>query len=89
MTALTVAALVVAGFGAGLIGYITGLASIVSYPALLAVMFGWGMANHAALNVLILRLAALDPARRGAIMGLNSGVTYLALFVGTSGFGPL
>ncbi|MEC4615253.1 sulfite exporter TauE/SafE family protein [Tsukamurella tyrosinosolvens] len=36
MTALTVAALVVAGFGAGLIGYITGLASIVSYPALLA-----------------------------------------------------
>lgn len=60
-----------------------------SYPALLAVMFCWGMANHAALNVLILRLAALDPARRGAIMGLNSGVTYLALFVGTSGFGPL
>ncbi len=32
------ALLVVAGFGAGLIGYITGLASIVSYPpALLAV----------------------------------------------------
>ena len=60
-----------------------------SYPALLAVVFCWGMANHAALNVLILRLAALDPGRRGAIMGLNSGVTYLALFAGTSGFGPL
>lgn len=60
-----------------------------SYVALLAVVFGWGMANHAALNVLILRLAALDPARRGAIMGLNSGVTYLALFAGTMGFGPL
>ncbi|MFW0786814.1 sulfite exporter TauE/SafE family protein [Gordonia sp. CPCC 206044] len=29
--------LVLAGFGAGLIGYITGLASVVSYPALLAV----------------------------------------------------
>ncbi|MFW0795673.1 sulfite exporter TauE/SafE family protein [Gordonia sp. CPCC 205515] len=29
--------LVAAGFGAGLIGYITGLASVVSYPALLAV----------------------------------------------------
>ena len=36
MTAMTLAAMVVAGFGAGLIGYITGLASLVSYPALLA-----------------------------------------------------
>lgn len=60
-----------------------------SYLALLVVVFCWGMANHAALNVLILRLAALDPSRRGAIMGLNSGVTYLALFAGTTGFGPL
>lgn len=29
--------LVVAGFGAGLVGFVTGLASVVSYPALLAV----------------------------------------------------
>ena len=36
-----------------------------------------------------MRLAALDPARRGAIMGLNSGVTYLALFAGTAGFGAI
>ncbi|MCS3779480.1 sulfite exporter TauE/SafE family protein [Tsukamurella ocularis] len=36
MTATTAAVMVIAGFGAGLIGYITGLASIVSYPALLA-----------------------------------------------------
>lgn len=36
-----------------------------------------------------MRLTALDPARRGAIMGLNSGVTYLALFVGTIGFGAI
>ncbi|TGU56961.1 MFS transporter, partial [Mesorhizobium sp. M2D.F.Ca.ET.147.01.1.1] len=27
--------------------------------------------------------------RRGTIMGLNSAVTYLAVFVGTTGFGPL
>jgi predicted MFS family arabinose efflux permease len=60
-----------------------------SYWALLATVFGWGMCNHAALNVLIQRLGALDPERRGAIMGLNSGVTYLALFAGTAGFGPL
>ena len=49
--------------------------------------FAWGLANHFGLNVLIMRLTALDPARRGAIMGLNSGVTYLALFAGTVGFG--
>ncbi len=69
--------------------YLAMTAASASYPALLAVVFCWGMANHAALNVLILRLAALDPGRRGAIMGLNSGVTYLALFAGTTGFGPL
>ena len=62
--------------------YLVMSAAAASYPAMLAVVFCWGMANHAALNVLILRLAALDPGRRGAIMGLNSGVTYLALFAG-------
>jgi DHA1 family inner membrane transport protein len=58
-----------------------------SYAAMLAVVFLWGLANHFGLNVLIMRLSALDPAKRGAIMGLNSGVTYLALFAGTIGFG--
>lgn len=60
-----------------------------SYVGMLAVVFPWGLANHLGLNVLILRLTALDPARRGAIMGLNSGVTYLALFAGTVGFGRI
>lgn len=69
--------------------YLAMTAAAASYLALLAVVFLWGMANHAGLNVLIQRLAALDPGRRGAIMGLNSGVTYLALFAGTAGFGPL
>ena len=61
----------------------------VSYAAMLAVVFAWGLINHCGLNVLIMRLTALDPSRRGAIMGLNSGVTYLALFAGTIGFGPV
>ncbi|MEI2298065.1 MFS transporter [Ensifer sp. MJa1] len=60
-----------------------------SYAAILAVMFFWGLANHFGLNVLIMRLTALDPGRRGAIMGLNSGTTYLALFAGTIGFGAI
>ncbi|MGW5268131.1 sulfite exporter TauE/SafE family protein [Rhodococcus sp. NPDC003994] len=37
MTVAHLLLLVVAGFGAGLVGYVTGLASLVSYPALLAV----------------------------------------------------
>ena len=37
MTIADAAILLAAGFGAGLVGYITGLASLVSYPALLAV----------------------------------------------------
>jgi DHA1 family inner membrane transport protein len=69
--------------------YIAMAAVSFSYPALLAVVFLWGLANHVGLNVLIMRLTALDPARRGAIMGLNSGVTYLALFAGTIGFGAV
>ncbi|MEO3997657.1 MFS transporter [Mesorhizobium sp. CAU 1732] len=58
-----------------------------SYAGMLLAVFAWGLANHFGLNVLIMRLTALAPARRGAIMGLNSAVTYVALFVGTTGFG--
>jgi predicted MFS family arabinose efflux permease len=39
--------------------------------------------------MLIMRLTALEPSRRGAVMGLNSAVTYLAVFAGTSAFGPV
>lgn len=67
--------------------YLAIAAASGSYASILAVVFFWGLANHFGLNVLIMRLTALDPARRGAIMGLNSGVTYLALFAGTVGFG--
>ncbi len=60
-----------------------------SYGTMLGIVFLWGLANHFGLNVLIMRLTALDPDRRGAIMGLNSGVTYLALFAGTIGLGAV
>ena len=60
-----------------------------SFGLTLAMVAVWGLANHFGLNVLVMRLSALDPSRRGTIMGLNSAVTYLAVFVGTTGFGPL
>lgn len=67
--------------------YLAMAAGSGAYISMLGVVFFWGLANHFGLNVLIMRLTALDPARRGAIMGLNSGVTYLALFAGTVSFG--
>ena len=60
-----------------------------SFPLLMGLIFAWGLSNHFGLNVLIMRLGASDPQLRGTIMGLNSAVTYLAVFVGTLGFGPL
>ena len=60
-----------------------------SFASLLALVFVWGLANHLGLNLLIMRLTAADPAQRGTIMGLNSAVTYVAVFAGTGGFGLL
>ena len=59
------------------------------YLAVVTVALAWGLLNHFGLNLLILRLTAIDPARRGTILGLNSAVTYLCVFIGTLGFGPL
>ncbi|MEI9428432.1 MFS transporter [Mesorhizobium sp. Cs1299R1N3] len=69
--------------------YVAIAATSDSYGLTLAMVTAWGLANHFGLNVLVMRLSALDPSRRGTIMGLNSAVTYLAVFVGTTGFGPL
>jgi predicted MFS family arabinose efflux permease len=55
--------------------------------ALIAMCAVWGAVNHLGLNLVVGRLSALDPARRGAILGLNSGVTYIAMFAGTPLFG--
>ncbi|WP_286157324.1 MFS transporter [Sinorhizobium sp. RAC02] len=60
-----------------------------SFVGLLVLMAVWGLANHLGLNVLIMRLTSLDPQQRGAIMGLNSAVTYLALFAGTISLGEV
>ncbi|TWG97468.1 putative MFS family arabinose efflux permease [Mesorhizobium sp. J18] len=69
--------------------YVAMMFSAGSFALLLALLFAWGLTNHFGLNVLIMRLGSSDPEKRGTIMGLNSAVTYLAVFVGTLGFGPL
>jgi predicted MFS family arabinose efflux permease len=58
-----------------------------SAVALIGLCLVWGGVNHLSLNMIVGRLAALDPARRGAILGLNSGMTYISVFVGTALFG--
>ena len=69
--------------------YVAIAATSNNFGLTLAMVALWGLANHFGLNVLVMRLSALDPSRRGTIMGLNSAVTYLAVFIGTTGFGPL
>ncbi|QND53268.1 MFS transporter [Phyllobacterium sp. 628] len=69
--------------------YLAMAAASSHFGLTLALVAAWGAANHVGLNVLVTCLTALDPARRGTIMGLNSAVTYLAVFVGTTAFGPL
>lgn len=69
--------------------YAAMVAASGSWTGMVAVVFLWGTMNHFGLNVLIARLTALDPTRRGAMMGFYSGVTYLAMFAGTLGFGQL
>ena len=54
-----------------------------------AATLAWGFANHLCLNTLIVLLARTRPERRGAVLGLNSAVTYLGALVGTAGAGIL
>jgi len=67
--------------------------------AAIAVLTGlWGFTNHFGLNILVLLLSQAKPEARGAVLGLNSAVTYLGVLVGTglagigyatAGFPPL
>ena len=74
----------------GLILIYLGLGATASLPWLLLVFcLAWGVANHIGLNLLLRRLGELDTAQRGAIMGLNSVVTYLCVFVGALLYRPI
>jgi len=74
-------------FGALVVLYLCIAAVAGSAWGLVAACLPWGMINHLGLNLIVGRLAGLDAARRGAVLGLNSGVTYLAMFVATPVFG--
>ncbi|WP_316013448.1 MFS transporter [Roseobacter sp. HKCCA0434] len=73
-----------------LTGIYLGLAlSVGSFWPLVAVCFAWGLVNHLAMTLLVARLSALDPARRGAILGLYSATTYICVAIGVTLFRPI
>jgi MFS transporter, DHA1 family, inner membrane transport protein len=74
----------------GLVAFYLVLAALsFSATAIVSLSLVWGVVNHLTLNTIIGRLAALDSYRRGAILGLNSAVTYVAVFAGTLAFGQV
>jgi predicted MFS family arabinose efflux permease len=72
---LTLVYLAQAAFGAGFV-WLAGIALI------------WGIVQHLGLNFVVSRLAGLDATQRGAVLGLNSAVTYLAVTGGALAFRP-
>ncbi len=60
-----------------------------SLPALLAVAALWGFANHFGLNILVLLLSRAGGEARGAVLSLNSAVTYGGTFLGAGGLGAV
>ncbi len=53
-----------------------------AFVLLLPIAVIWGLFQHFALNMVVERLTSLEPTRRGAIMGLNSAVTYATVVGG-------
>ena len=60
-----------------------------SFMLLIALCLVWGVVNHLGLNLIVGRLTTLDPRQRGAILGLNSAVTYLSVFAAALLYRPV
>ena len=67
--------------------YVAMAAGAAAFAVVVGVAFAWGLANHFGLNLIVAGLSAIDPARRGAILGAYSATTYLAGAIGTLAFG--
>lgn len=75
---------------AALLGvYLLFAGSAMQAPLVILLCLAWGLINHLGLNLIVGRLTALDESQRGAIMGMYSGITYLAMFLGTALFRPV
>ncbi|MCA1334186.1 MFS transporter [Pseudooceanicola marinus] len=73
-------------FAGLLMVYLAFSVSAPHYGLLLALALAWGIMQHFALNFVVSRLAGLEASQRGAILGLNSSITYLAVLGGALTF---
>ncbi|MGI3165595.1 MFS transporter [Pseudooceanicola sp. 200-1SW] len=72
---------------AGLLLVYLGFSTVAPhYGLLLALALLWGITQHLGLNFVVSRLAGLEASQRGAILGLNSSITYLAVLGGALSF---
>ncbi|SMP24039.1 MFS transporter [Shimia sagamensis] len=76
-------------FGALLLVYLLMAVCAGQGLAIFGVCLFWGAVNHMGLNILVGQMSALSPSQRGAILGLYSATTYVAMFVGTAAFRPV
>ncbi len=56
--------------------------------ALMVICLIWGFLNHFGLNILVLLLSSAAGEARGAILGLNSAITYMGALAGAALLGP-
>lgn len=73
------------------IGLVYGLMIPASGSVLVlsALAAAWGFVNHFGLNILVLLLGQANEARRGAVLALNSAVSYAGALVGAGLFGAV
>lgn len=77
-----------------LVLFVIGLAYAGIAPAsvtplsLMAICLLWGFLNHFGLNILVLLLSKAAGEARGAVLGVNSAITYLGALGGAALLGP-
>ena len=55
---------------------------VTSLGGAVAAAFAWGFVNHFVVNVIVLRLSRISGDQRGAVLGLNSAITYFGALIG-------
>ncbi|WP_298433712.1 MFS transporter [uncultured Jannaschia sp.] len=76
-------------FGAVALALLALAAGAGSLWTLVPAFFAWGLANHLGLGLLVGRMTWAGGAQKGAVLGLNTAVTYLAVVAGAAGFRPV
>ena len=78
-----------AALGLVALAYATMPLTVTALVGALLAAFAWGFANHFVLNVVVLRLGDVAGDTRGAVLGLNTAITYGGAFVGPLALGAV